>query len=79
MSEKKSKYNYFGTIRKGDNGLYIKIEKDITFKEGMNITLEKPDSYANYLLEKGEIDEQQHEELLAKIPEWKKYNLKIKN
>ena len=78
-----SKYTEFGEIREGSEdkggGLYVKIVKDIVLKEGTTVYIDTPSEKITKLVELGFIKEDEAEERLAKIPEWKKYLLTVRN
>jgi len=75
----KKEWIEFGSIRLGKDGktLYLKIEKDISLKEGMNVQIEKPQDTINRLHELGFIKDEDLEKRLESIPEWKKYIVKL--
>lgn len=78
-----SAYLEFGSIRESKEehggGFYIKIDKDVNLKEGAIVYVDTPQDKIAKLVELGFIKEEEAEERLAKVPEWKKYALTVKN
>jgi hypothetical protein len=89
MSQKKSKgWPVIGSLRKGDNGSYIKLAdnvqilvdgKAIDLNDKKTVRLEDPRKKVEGLFERGHISEQQRDERLEKLAgmEWLRYDLVV--
>lgn len=75
MEEKKTfklPVNHVGYISKSKAGnSMITIEQDIVLKKGDKLSIKKPAEAIEGLLQRGFITEEQAEERIARIPEWK--------
>lgn len=91
MSEVKAKskgWPVIGSLRKGDNGSYIKLADNVTvFVDGQpvalnskkTVRLEDPRKKVEGLFERGHIDEKQRDSRLEKLAEmdWLRYDLVV--
>lgn len=85
-SGKKPSWPKIGTLRKGDNGSYIKLEenvqilvdgKPVSMNKSRTVRLEDPRKKVGTLLERGVITEAEHDKRLEKLAEneWLRYEL----
>lgn len=75
----RGKYQRIGQIRQGDDGsYYLKIEQDVTLTAGQSLTIEKPESEIDRLVERGFITEDEGDARKAKVPTYVKYNVKVR-
>ncbi len=89
MSQKKSKgWPTIGSLRKGDNGSYIKLADNVTIlvdgqpidmNDKKTVRLEDPRKKVESLFERGHISEKQRDERLEKLAamEWLRYDLVV--
>lgn len=82
---KKSSTVKIGAIIKGKEGnLYIAVDKELKLNingklfTGKYLSIQTPEDKLNFLLEKGYITEEQHQEQVGKIPEFVKYEITAK-
>ncbi len=89
MSNKKKGWPTIGTIRKGDNGSYIKLEDNVTIlvdgepvdlNKSRTCTLQSPVAKAQRLIDSGYTDESEAEaklEQAKKLNAWLKYEIVV--
>lgn len=79
MSEKKQftlPKNHVGYVSKSQSGnVIITIEQDMVLKKGDKLIQKKPADVLQGLLDRNIITEEKFEERVAKIPEWKLYEV----
>lgn len=64
-------WNKIGSVRKSKSGgLYIKVDKAVTLKEGQSLQLQDPRKSIQTSIENGKLSQEKGEEMLAKLPDY---------
>jgi hypothetical protein len=64
-------WNKIGSVRKSKSGgLYIKVDKAVTLKEGQSLQLQDPRKSIQASIENGKLSQEKGEEMLAKLPDY---------